>query len=142
MHLAVLTPQTSCQHTGPVSVDLTQGIDMGQQRFHLAGLVFHAWGTERLFKISPWCSCWFQASTGTKLLNLCLSTEVNSSRMLRPQGSCYSSRSCQGQISQPSKKHTHCLCSVVWMCEWSSRSVSARRNCSHNSPLRGVFNSW
>lgn len=42
-----------------------------------------------------------------KLLIQCLSTELNSSSMLKSQGSCYSSRSRQGQVSQPGTKHTH-----------------------------------
>lgn len=75
----------------------------------------------------------------TKLLDPCLNSELNSSKMLRHQGSCSSSGSCWGQKSKLGMKHTHCLClTLLSECaNWSKGSVAARGNHYHNSPRCG-----
>lgn len=124
--MKVFTPQTSCQHSGPVSLDPAQGTGMGQQRPHLTGLLSLAKESEIVWHIlMAHMVVSLRSAQEAKLLNLCRSTELNSSRMLRPQGSCSSGRSCPRQVSQPSTKHTRCLCSAL---------LSERANGSRGPP--------
>lgn len=130
MAMAVFTPQTSCQHTGPVSLDLAQGTGVDQQRPHLTGLLSLAEESRDCSGCAHGMHGGLKLAQEVKLLNLCLSTEMNSSRMLRPQGCCSSCRSCQGQVSQHSMKLTRCLCSTLLSkhANWSRGPTAARRN--------------
>lgn len=99
------------------------------------------WGSKDCLGRARSARAGFRLAWETKLLNPCLSTELNSSRTLRPQGSCSSSGSCQGQVSQPNMKHARCLRSALLSerANWSRGSIAARRKRCHNSPLRDGF---
>lgn len=73
------------------------------------------------------------------MLNTCLGTELISSRMLRPQGSCSFRWTCQGHISQPGTKHAHCLCSAVCTRKPEQRVNSRKEKPLPQLPQRGGF---
>lgn len=94
-----------------------------------------------MLRISPWCPYWFQASTGSE------AAESMSQRWTEQQQDAKTTGFLllQQELPRTDKSAQHeahtlpLLCSAVWMCKWSSGSVSARRNCAHNSALRDVF---